>query len=176
MPPPDPALLRRQGRFDRALRIGPLEGIGIPLLALLPLLALTGRLGPSNALATGQADIGSGRVELAVEHPDTLRHRAAGQLRVVVTNRSAQDLRDLVLLIDDHYLGRFATAEVGAMVRPLPGGQLGIPLPDLRAGEHAGVRVALTAGDWGRWQGWVGISRAGAASTERLRFSTVVLP
>ncbi|HEX5736877.1 MAG TPA: hypothetical protein VFY22_00075, partial [Hydrogenophaga sp.] len=68
--------------FRRALRLGWLEGIGVPALALLPALAIFGQLGPSTARTTASTLVGPDRVELSVVHPSVVRHRGLAELVV----------------------------------------------------------------------------------------------
>src|SRR5690606_27563148 len=102
-PPLDLSLVPHPQRpYPRVLRLGALEWIGIPLLGLLPLLALFGALGPTNArLAMPVAEAG---LRVDISYPQRLRHKADGEIRVAVHNTGSAERRGLTLSLDQHYL------------------------------------------------------------------------
>jgi hypothetical protein len=158
------------------VRLGWLEAIGIPALALLPVLALFGQLGPSTALATATSETGASRVELSVEHPRVVRHRGQTELVVDVRNAGTQALEGLSIGIDEAYLGRFAQVEMLPSAQSDASGDVEVALPLLRAGERTTVRVRLEAGNWGGFDGTVQVADAGRIALVSLDMSTWVLP
>lgn len=169
-PPPLP---RPPPSYARVVRLGPLEWIGIPLLALLPLLSLANLLGPSEDRLAAEAP---GALSMKLTHPSRLRHQGTGELVVAVTNTGTQAAQDLVVALDEAYLARFQRAEATPAPSAIASGRVRVPLPPLAPGEGASVRVHLEADDWGRLPGWVELSGAGQAAPTRLAFSTLVLP
>lgn len=162
--------------FRRAVRLGWLEAIGVPVLALLPALALFDQLGPSTASATVTAEAGSRRVELSVEHPRVVRHRGQTTLVVGVGNAGLQALEGLRIGIDDTYLGRFSKVEMLQAAHSDATGLVEVEVPPLGAGERTTVRVRLEAGDWGRFGGSVRVADAEGVALVGLSMSTRVLP
>lgn len=162
--------------FRRAVRLGRLEAIGIPVLALLPVLALFGQLGPSTALVTATSENGTSRVELSVEHPWVVRHRGQTELVVDVRNAGTQALEGLRIGIDEAYLGRFAQVEMLPPAQSDASGHVEVAMPPLSAGERATVRVQLEAGNWGEFGGSVRVADAERIALVSLDMSTRVLP
>ena len=160
--------------YPREVRLGALEWIGIPLLALLPLLALVGALGPSSdrlALPVPEAGL---RLELS--YPTRLRHKGDGEMQLLVHNTGPTAQDGLTLNLDQRYLQAFGR------VQPLPAPQqlsataLRIALPALPAGDSARVRLMFEADRWGRQPGWLALDRADGTTLARLDFHTLVLP
>ncbi len=174
MPPtPPPALPRPSPAYRRVVRIGPLEGIGIPALALLPLLSLLNALGPTDARLYAVAE---GTLSVDLIHPSRLRHHGTGELVIAVTNGGTQAARDLVVALDETYLARFARTDTTPAPAAIASGRVRVPLPPLAPGERASVRVRLEADDWGRLPGWVELRGPDRPALARLAFSTLVLP
>lgn len=160
--------------YPRVLRLGALEWIGIPLLALLPVLALLGVLGPSNAQLS--APVAAANLQLELSYPARLRHKADGEMWVLVRNTGATEHRGLTLGLDQAYLDHFGRVQSLPGAQSLSDSALRIPLPALAAGESARVRLMLEADDWGQLPGWVELGSEGGAALARLDFHTLVLP
>jgi hypothetical protein len=174
MPPKSPLPLPRPpSSYARVVRLGALEWVGIPLLALLPVLSLASLLGPSEGHLDGEAP---GALAVNLTHPSRLRHQGTGELVVAVTNTGNQPTQDLVVALDEAYLSRFQRAEATPAPSAIVDGRVRVSLPPLAPGERASVRVHLEADDWGLLPGWVELGGAGQAAPTRLAFSTLVLP
>ena len=174
MPPKSlPPLPRPPPSYARVVRLGALEWVGIPLLALLPLLSLANLLGPSEDHLAAETP---GALAVNLTHPSRLRHQGTGELVVAVTNTGTQAAQDLVVSLDEAYLSRFLGAETTPAPSAIVAGRVRVPLPPLAPGERASVRVRLEADDWGRLPGWVELGGAGQAAPTRLAFTTLVLP
>ena len=65
----------RARAYQRVVRLGWLEWIGIPALALLPLLALAGWLGPASQRLEATVPHGAGALKLEVSYPSRTRHK-----------------------------------------------------------------------------------------------------
>lgn len=174
MPPtPPPALPRPSPAYRRVVRLGPLEGIGVAALALLPLLSMLSALGPAHARLATEAP---GALTVDLTHPSRLRHQGTGELVIAVTNGGTQAARDLVVALDESYLARFARSDATPAPAAIASGRVRVPLPPLAPGERASVRVRLEAKDWGRLAGWIELTASDRPALARLAFSTLVLP
>ncbi|MBL0944055.1 MAG: hypothetical protein IBJ04_07000 [Hydrogenophaga sp.] len=174
LPAPPPGFVRR-------VRLGRLEAIGLPVLALLPCLALSGLLGPTDISRSAQLALIPGTVALRVQHPSRLRHRGSGSLLIEVVNTGDQPLPALSLGISEGYLDRFSRADLlPATAADSRSGRLAVGLPALRAGERTRLHIRLEADGWGRHRGWVDLTSdgrpGGGPGLVRLDFDTVVLP
>lgn len=160
--------------YPREVRLGALEWIGIPLLALLPLLALTGALGPSSArLATPLPEAG---LRLDLTYPTRLRLKADGEMQLLVHNTGSTTQAGLTLSLDQRYLQAFGRVQSLPAPQQLSATALRIALPALPAGESALVRLMFEADSWGRQPGWLALDKEDGTSLARLDFHTLVLP
>lgn len=164
-------------RLPRRVRLGPVEAFGLPMLILLPALALAGLLGPTDTQRSATAMLGPAQLVLRVRHPSRLRCLRGGALQIEVANTGTQALPALAMDIDEQYLGGFSRADVQpALIAESRSGRLRLTLPALQPGEHTRVQVRLDAEAWGRIGGWVGLAAPGGAALARIDFSTLVLP
>lgn len=180
MPSTAPSPSARPPRtYPRLVRLGTLEWVGIPLLATLPLLSCVGALGPGDAHQSTQVSLPPGTLELAVEYPARLRHSTKGELLATVRNTGDGAVQGLVLGLDAAYLRELVPTDEG----PAPVGlrrqaqRVELPLPPLRPGESATLRLRVLAESWGRVSGGVELGRAdGGPALARLDLRTLVLP
>ncbi|NIM41134.1 MAG: hypothetical protein GTN84_08515 [Hydrogenophaga sp.] len=173
MPSPHPPSPPRPPEYRREVRLGALEWIGIPALALLPVLALSGALGPAHTRQVLQAP---NALWLDVSHPARLRHLGSGHLVVTVTNTAAEGTQDLSLAFDEAYLAHFSSVDSVPAPDAISSGRARVSLPALAPGERASVHLRLQPDDWGLLKGWVELNRPGQPTLARLDFSTTVLP
>jgi hypothetical protein len=90
--------------IERKLRLDPLQLIGVPLLAAIPVLALAGVFGVSIERLTGDGDA----LSLSVEYPVRTRLMTGGALEIEVTNNLSQPLSGVVLDIGRDYVEAFS--------------------------------------------------------------------
>jgi len=166
----------RAHTYRRMVRLGRLEWIGVPLLALLPLLSLGGWLGPATERLSATVPNGAGSLTVEIAYPSRTRHRAGSELAIQVTNAGPGEARDLAIGIEEAYLARFSRADAQPAPDAVAAGRVRMPLPALRAGERASVRVRLEADDWGRLPGWIEVGPRERPALTRQHFSTLVLP
>ena len=157
--PPEPPEIRRR------LHISPGQGIGIAIIAAIPVLALAGAFGH-----TTRAAADSGALSLRVEYPRRTRHEVPERIHVLVMNRSRAMLDTVRVSFDPDYL---AHAE-GVSFVPEADDAFVVALAGLAPGEtrrvllHAGGRQA------GRHDGDLVVAAGG--DTARVRLSTIVFP
>ncbi len=164
-------------RLPRRVRLGPLEAFGLPVLILLPALALAGLLGPTDAPRSATATLGHAHLVLRVRHPSRLRCLRGGALQIEVANTGTQAVPALAVDIYETYLDGFSRADVQpAVAAESRSGRLRLTLPALQPGEHTRVQIRLDAEAWGRRSGWVGLAAPDGAALARIDFTTLVLP
>jgi hypothetical protein len=158
-PPPPPDMPRRLRSTGRQIA-------GIVLIALVPILALTGWLGDSTARAHATA----GTIEIDVLYPTTLRYRNHGLIEVRLRQAAAGPAGPVSIEIDTAYVSRFTE------VRSTPGAErvLSVELAPLQPAEERVVTVELRAERRGRHHGELRVATGG--DTARVRISTFVLP
>jgi hypothetical protein len=151
---------------DRRLELGRLQMIGIPVLALIPVLAMTGLFGES--WTSGRAQ--SSSVGVLVEYPSRFRARLSKPINVVVENRSTQVLDTVEVSFDSTFVDRFPAI----VFVPEPRDAYVVSLEDLQPGERRRVHVEIDGDRAGRHQGRV-VVRAGADSAA-VELRTLVFP
>jgi hypothetical protein len=159
-PPPAPELPRR-------VRLYRPQWIGLPLLMLVPVLAVLNVFGESRKEARAAGAV----LELRVEYPTRVREGQRTDLRVHVRNVSDRMLDTVALVFDAAYLDRFES------VAFTPGAQDGYRVEFLRVlpGEEGAARVEVEAADAWSHSGSV-VARAGGAEVTRVQLRTFVFP
>ncbi len=142
---PDDAEPPQAPEIPPRVRMYRVEAIGMAVIAVVPLLALIGVMGPTMERAEGSA----GTLGLEVEYPVRYRLGMVETLEARVTNHSPRPLPSVTLTLDDGYLEGFAT------ISPTPGFDhaYAVELRDLAPGETRSFVVDLEAGRAGRFRG-----------------------
>ena len=158
--PPVPPRVRRRTIFTRK------QKLGLPLIMAVPILALFGVFGETQATTRGR----SKSLEVTVSFPSRLHYRQSGALTVTLVNRSEGQLDGAAVEFDTAYISRFADVRS----EPEFTAAYSVSLNHILPGEHR-IVVAQLAGDrYGRQPGSVTV-RTGMESV-RVAFSTVVFP
>jgi hypothetical protein len=148
------------------VRLTKKQMIGLPVLALIPILALLGVFGDrSKTLAVSSPSVG-----LTVDYPDRMRYRQSDVLRISIVNRADRVLDTVLVSLDTSYLSRF----IGVHGVPAPSVQWVVPLTGVKPGDSRLVTVELTGDQYGAHPGMI----SAATGTERttVTFSTFVFP
>lgn len=163
-PPPPP-------EFARRLRFGWTQILGVGLLSLLPLVALTGALG-SIERETGAR---SGALALDVRYPASMHYKAKQTLELHVRNEGAQPLRDVRVRFDDGYLSRFDELRFTPAPSLLDERYAEVGLGVLEPGATRRVLLEFQADRYGRPQGSIVAVAEGSAQAS-VDVATLVLP
>jgi hypothetical protein len=161
VPPPEPPSVPR--RF----RLYGYQWVGIPILALIVLLALLGTFGVSRAEARAT---GPG-IAVRVEYPSRIRYKQMQSLRVWVTNTSPTRLDTVEVSFDEEYIGRFSNVSFTPSVTQA----YRVPLTAVRPGETRLLDVDLQAERYGANPGRISVT-AGGRDTTAVLVSTLVFP
>lgn len=151
----------------RRLTLHRLQMVGVPLLALIPLLAMLGVFGETRE----QVDAAGTDLAIAIEYPTRFRYKTIDPIRVAVTNRTAVELDTVTVLFDVEYLSRFSTP----LFIPAATDAYVVPLSSVRPGETRHVYVEIQAETYWRHEGWVAAT-TGGADTVRVPLATIVFP
>jgi hypothetical protein len=157
--------------FERKVAFGRLELIGVPLMAVIPLAALTGLLGqrPGATMVTAPP------LELRIKYPEVVRYKTTMPLEVAVSNTGSVRLSDVSVQIDRAYLSRFANVQTTPPVEEVTGRHYKVALPDLQPGETRQVMATLEAAERGRHGGTVVVALGHQPAIEAA-LTTTVLP
>ena len=164
--PDAPSEPPRPPAHDRRLELGRLQLIGIPLLALIPVLAMTGLFGES--WTTGSAQ--SAALGIRVEYPSRFRARLSKPISVVVENRSTEVLDTVEVSFDSTFVDRFPAI----VFVPEPLDAYVVSLANLKPGEQRRVHVEIDGDRAGRHRGRVVARARGDSAAVELR--TMVFP
>jgi hypothetical protein len=164
--PPDLSEPPRLPDLPRRVRLYPGQWIGIPLLVLMPVLAIFGVFGETRSKvdATGAA------VRLEVDYPTRLRDGKWSEVQVRIRNASGDVLDDVTVTFDDAYLRHFARVTF-TPVLSLP---LAVELNDLQPGETSVVRVEFHGNR--PWRGRGRIAATHRGDTAAVLISTFTFP
>lgn len=153
------------------MRIGRLQWIGVPLLALIPLAALFGAFGQRTDSARADGD----GVTLELRYPSLLRYKTALPFEATVHNGGAQPLSQVALRIDDAWLSHFTRLDLMPPPEQLTERHAEFVIDELPAGARRKVVGVFEAHDPGRHTGQASVAIGGrVVATAEL--STVVLP
>lgn len=151
---------------DRRLQLNPVQLIGMPLLALLPVLAMVGLFGESWTSATAT----SASLGLVVQYPTRVRATLSKPITVVVENRAATVLDTVEVSFDSTLVGRFRA--IGFV--PEPRDAYVVPLANVQPRERRRVHVEIEGDRIGRHRGRVVVRTRGDSTAVELR--TIVFP
>lgn len=151
--PPTPPEVPRRLRFHR------LQLIGVPLLAVLPVLALVGVFSPRTLEAGGV----SGSVGLTVRYPATLRYQMQGRLEIRARNLGDTPAQ-LAVEVERQYADRFEGLAFTPAVTEATTGSYRVELGTVPAGASRSVSVEIRADDYWRSSGTVTLRSQDAAA------------
>lgn len=152
----------------RRFRLHGYQWVGIPLLFLVPVLALLGVFGETweRVEALG-ADLA-----LEVRYADRYRYKQINTVEAWVENRSGARLDTVVVAFDEAYARQFSTL----MFIPSPTEPFEVELYGLAPGERRLIWAELQAERYGRHTGALRAHAAGRADTTSVTLSTLVFP
>ncbi len=154
------------------VHIGIVQAVGVPLLALVPAVALTGLLGERQGHVRS---VSAGGVSLQVDYPAVQRFRTLRELGITVRNEGDTTLPMTTLQIDHSYLGAFTRVETTPAVEEVTPEHHEVPLGALPPGEARRVVATLEGDKYGRHAGRVRLV-AQPGSDVAVDVATVVLP
>jgi hypothetical protein len=164
--PPDLSEPPRLPDLPRRVRLYPGQWVGIPLLMLLPVLAVFGVFGETRGSADATGDV----IRVEVDYPRRLRAGKWSEVQVRIRNVSGAVLNDVAVTFDASYLDHFSRLTF----TPPPTLPHAVELSELHPGATATVRLEFE-GDrpwWGR--GRIGVAHAG--DTAAVFISTFTYP
>jgi hypothetical protein len=159
-PPPAPEVPRRVHLYRS-------QWIGLPLLVLLPLLALANVFGEARQTRT----IGDDRIRVEVEHPTRLRVRQHSTVHVRIDRLAGTAADSIRVVFDPAWIGHFTKVSVV----PDPEHAWTVLLSDLAAGIRADVRVELEGTRLWRSRGWLRVEHVGGPAHD-IELATFILP
>jgi hypothetical protein len=162
---PQPPEIERRALLTR------LQAVGLPILVLVPLLALAGVFG----LSRGHRSVQGNGLTIDVEYPSRARVRASDSLAVSVRNELDRPVDGVVVRIDREYVDSFTQVDFTPAVSTLSEASYSIDLGRLPAGGIRAVTVRLSPQAQWRRAGSVSVAGDGIEEST-VEFATFVFP
>lgn len=163
--PPDAPEIERRVLLTR------LQAVGLPVLALIPILALAGVFG----LERNQRASQGGVLELEVKYPGRARFRSSGSLAIEVRNRLDRPVEGVTVLVDRSYVEAFEQVTFSPSSDELTETNYAIAIGRLEKGATRAVTADLRPRKYWLHRGIVAVSAAGVDTID-IDFSTFVFP
>ena len=142
------------------------QWVGLPILALIPVLALFGAFGERTATVSETTP----SLAVRVTYPERFRYRQTERLEIAVTNRSARALDSVLVSLDTAYFSRFT----GVHVEPEPQAAYAVRLANVAPGETRLVVAEVTGDAYWRHPGTMGVAMRDERAV--VRISSLVFP
>lgn len=142
------------------------QWVGLPVLALITVLAMVGTFGERTATVTAATR----SLGVTVSYPERIRYRQTERLQVAVTNRGSATLDSVVVSLDTAYLSRFTDVRI----EPEPVVAYDVRLAHLVPGETRLVVAEVTGDRYWRHPATVGVAMGDERAA--VRFSSLVFP
>jgi hypothetical protein len=142
------------------------QWIGLPILAIITLLAVFGTFGERIVTVTTATH----SLGVTVSYPERFRYGQTERLQIAVTNRSARTLDSVVVSLDTAYLSRF----VDVRVKPEPSAAHDVLLERVLPGETRRVDLEVTGDRYWRHSASLGVAIGDERAT--VHFSSLVFP
>lgn len=165
---PDPP---KAPKTERKLRFHRTQVIGVPLLALIPILALFFAFGTTHE--RNSMEVGS--MEVDVLFPGRFRHKTVAPLQVSVRNHGDAPLQEAFVSIDKEYLDAFETTGFSPAPIMVTEGAYVFALGEIPAGEARALDGTLQAQRHWRHSGRITV-RGDSGDVAELRVVTFAFP
>ncbi|MEZ0326110.1 MAG: hypothetical protein ACAH95_09400 [Fimbriimonas sp.] len=164
IPPPKPPEIEREIKFY------PNQLIGLPIIALLPILALFKVF--DSTLDTVQSS--SDGLALSVHYPTKIRYRTAEPMQITIKNETGSDQTELDIHISREYLDKFKKVTFEPDIEDIDKDSYVVELKDVKADEERRVDLELETDIIGNHSCKVWASTEGAEASAE--FKTFVYP
>ena len=132
------------------LRMWKYQWIGIPLILIMPILAIMGVFGRE----IKNLNITGGGITAQIEYPSKIRYGQEEFIRVELTNDSSKTMRDVSVSFDKNYIQKFD----GSEFKPQADINYFVKAGDISPGNKKILEVKLKAGERGSNSGKIIIS------------------
>lgn len=163
--PPEPPEVGRNLGFHLV------QAIGVPLLALLPVLALFQVFGTTQ----GEARASDGPLEVEVRHPGRFRYKTTLPLEVRVRNTGDAALSGVTVSIETDYVDRFSSVSFTPSPQRVSDEAYVVDLGDIPAGESRIVESRVQAERYWGASGRIAVATDGPERAE-LEVASFVFP
>lgn len=142
---------------ERRVKLTRLQQLGMPLIALFPLLALLGIFG----ISSGERTSSGGSLSLSVDYPSRTRLRSGVMMVIEVSNRGGVDIEGVTVGVERDYVDRFTNVSFNPSVAAVSERYFEVELGALAPGAVSVVSVELEPSDYWRHEGTVRVTAGG---------------
>ena len=153
-------------QMKRRFELYPTQLIGVPLLMMIPVLALFDVFGDDRARPKAAMN----QVELSVDYPSKTRYRIENRMTIRVHNGSSTPIKPKVALTSE-YLDAFSEVRMEPQPKSLTSGKVEVEMEEVPPGQTGEVKADFRAERYGKHRGRVWVD--GGPSVE---LSTTILP
>ncbi len=163
--PPDPRTIAKKWQFYR------MQWVGIPLILLIPVLALLGVFGESEQ----KVDVANNTFSVHINYPTRYRYKMINNIEVSLENISNQTMPTVTVSLNADYVNRFSTITFHPSLTSVKNGQYEVELTEVRTGETRLVTIELQGEAYFQHEGVVSVTAA-AVPTLRVPIQTFIFP
>lgn len=165
---PQPPPVEKRWAFTRA------QKIGVPLIMLLPLLALLGVFGESFETVSDRGET----LALEVNYPTRYRYKMLNSLVVTVENIAPQTVPTVTVAFDEAYISQFSTVTFTPSIAEIAGDAYYVQLKEVKAGEVRRIVVELQGEKYWWHEGTIAVMPGGtdAATDVAVEVRTLIYP
>jgi len=147
----EPSKPAQPPEVDRKFQIHPYQMIGIPLMMLVPILALFGVFGESvhSVSTSGQ------QLDTSVEYPTRFRYKMIDEVIVSLSNVSDQAIPSVLVNFNRRYIDGFSTVTFTPSIHSITDSDYIVEVIDLQPGETRVISVTLQAEKYGMHRGTI---------------------
>lgn len=154
-PPPPPP-------FPRKIQLHRVQLIGMPLLMLVPLLAILGVFGETFTTTQARND----RLTVQARYATRYRYKMANPVGVTIHNASTAPSATVEVRFAKGYIDQFSDGSFTPQVAKITEQFYLVPITDLQPGETRVVTVSLQGERYGRHQGVIVVATADDPANE----------
>lgn len=133
--PPQPPSIKKRFEFTKA------QLIGVPVILLIPILALIGVFDAHMERVTA----GAGDLQITVEYPNSVRYKKIEPISIYVQNLSAGTFPTVTVTIDNAYLAGFSTVTFTPAVDEVTADKFTVNLNDVKPRESRRILIEVQA-------------------------------
>ena len=163
--PPQPPEVARKLQFHV------LQVVGIPLMMLIPILAIFGFFGET----VHEVKESSQNLEMHVKFPTRFRYKMIDSLNVSIRNTSNQPIPTVLVTFDRAYVENFSTVTFTPSVKHVTETAYIVELTDLQPGQAQIVSLSIQAEKYGDHEGVITAKSDGSEELQA-RVTTFTFP
>lgn len=148
------------------------QWVGLPLILLIPILALFGLFGESvESVSTSNQQL-----DMSVEYPTRFRYKMIDEVTVSLSNVSEQAIPGVLVNFDRQYIEAFSTVTFTPSLKSISNLDYIMEISDLQPGETRVVTLTIQAEKYGLHRGVISTAAPGEGSDLELPVATFTFP